>query len=120
MEMEDDEPTPSTTPANTEPTTTPQATTEPTTTTPPASTDPTATQAAQGAVVQDTALNGAQISSLQDIVVQSATGVIPISTAKALAAASFPLLSSQQLDDIFRDIRPSTPTPPAPVPPPVS
>lgn len=115
-------------PEPTEPTGTPPPTTEPVdsteptsapaATTPPPTTDPTATQAAQGAVVQDTALNGAQISSLQDIVVQAATGVIPISTAQALASAAFPLLTPQQLDAIFRDIKPSTPQPPAPAPTP--
>lgn len=101
------------TPAPTEPV----DTTQPTTTPAPASNDPAAAQAAQGAVVQDTALNGAQISSLQDIVVQAATGVIPISTAKALASAAFPLLTQQQLDAIFADIKPTAPQPPATAPP---
>ena len=101
-----------------QPATTPPTTTEPNTTQPPAAGDHVAAQAAQGAVVQDTALNGAQISSLQDIVVQAATGVIPITSAKALAAAAFPLLTPQQLDAIFADIKPTTPTPPAPAPTP--
>jgi HK97 family phage portal protein len=77
-----------------------------------------ADQAAQAAIVQDTALNGAQIASLQDIVIQAATGVIPISTAKALAAAAFPLLSAAQLDDIFADIKPQAPPQPTAEPEP--
>ena len=54
--------------------------------------------------VAGTALNGAQISSMIEILIQSATGVIPVESAKAVMKASFPTLSDQEVEDIFTGI----------------
>lgn len=59
--------------------------------------------------VQDTALNGAQISSLVDLAVQAATGALPVSSAKAIAMAAFPSVSGQLLEKIFAEIKPNAP-----------
>lgn len=55
--------------------------------------------------VQDTALNGAQISSLVDLAVQAATGALPVSSAKAIATAAFPSVNGQLLEKIFAEIK---------------
>jgi len=47
--------------------------------------------------VAQTAMNGAQISSMLEIIIQSATGVLPVSTAKAVMGASFPMLTTAQI-----------------------
>lgn len=54
--------------------------------------------------VSATALNGAQISSMIEILIQAATGIIPVSSAKAVMGASFPTLTTEQVDDIFSGI----------------
>jgi hypothetical protein len=54
--------------------------------------------------VAATALNGAQISSLIDIVMQSAAGAVPVSSAKAIVGAAFPTLSAAVVDAIFADV----------------
>jgi len=51
--------------------------------------------------VAATALNGAQVTSLLEIVTQASQGLITIDTAKALVAAAFPMLSQQTVDAIF-------------------
>jgi hypothetical protein len=61
-------------------------------------------QASGGSDVAGTALNGAQISSMIEILIQSATGVLPVPSAKAVMKASFPTLTDQQVDDIFTGI----------------
>jgi len=60
------------------------------------------------AAVADTALNGAQISSLMEIVIQAASGVLPVSSAKALAASAFPALAQADIEKIFADIKPGS------------
>ena len=55
--------------------------------------------------VAQTAMNGAQISSMLEIIIQSATGILPVSTAKAVMNASFPMLTQTQIDDIFSGIK---------------
>lgn len=55
--------------------------------------------------VAQTAMNGAQISSMLEIIIQSATGVLPVSTAKAVMGASFPMLTTAQIEDIFSGIK---------------
>ena len=50
------------------------------------------------------ALNGAQIASMIEIIIQVSTGVIPIESGKAITKASFPTLSEQQIEDIFTGI----------------
>ena len=66
--------------------------------------------------VAATALNGAQISSLVDIVAKVGEGLLPLESAKAIAQASFPFLSQAVLDAIFSGIKVmiSQPTPPQP------
>jgi hypothetical protein len=54
--------------------------------------------------VAATALNGAQISSLVDIVMQSSAGAVPVSSAKAIVQAAFPTLPAATIDAIFADV----------------
>jgi hypothetical protein len=54
--------------------------------------------------VAATALNGAQISSLIDIVMQSSAGAVPVSSAKAIVQAAFPTLPTTTIDAIFADV----------------
>ena len=58
--------------------------------------------------VAATALNGAQISSLVDIVMQSAAGAVPVTSAKAIVQAAFPTLPPATVDAIFADVLPGT------------
>lgn len=64
-----------------------------------------------GADVSATALNGAQIESLINVVIQAATDVVPIDTAKAIVKAGFPMLTDAQVEEIFRSIVPGSVTP---------
>ena len=59
---------------------------------------------AQDTNVAATALNGAQITSLVEILVQTATGIIPKDSAKGVVQAAFPTLTQQQVDAIFNSI----------------
>jgi len=54
--------------------------------------------------VAATALNGAQIASLIDIVMQSSAGAVPVSSAKAIVGAAFPTLPPAVVDAIFADV----------------
>lgn len=68
------------------------------------------------AAVQDTALNGAQVTALVDLIVQAREGVIPVDAAQAIAAAAFPLMTPEQLAAIFNPVRSAPPLPkPEPV-----
>jgi len=58
--------------------------------------------------VAATALNGAQISSLVDIVMQSAAGAVPVTSAKAIVSAAFPTLPTATVDAIFADVLPGS------------
>jgi hypothetical protein len=58
--------------------------------------------------VAATALNGAQISSLIDIVMQSSAGAVPVSSAKAIVEAAFPTLPAATIDAIFADVLPGS------------
>lgn len=75
--------------------------------------------AAPVADVQQTALNGAQVSSLLEIATQVGLGQLPIETARALIAAAFPGLSDQQVNAIigpldgFKPQQPEAPATPA-------
>ena len=60
--------------------------------------------ASEAANVAGTALNGAQIASMLEILIQAATGVLPVESAKGVMRASFPTLSDQQVDEIFTGI----------------
>jgi hypothetical protein len=76
---------------------------------------PLTTQQAEAATVDSgttdvaaTALNGAQITSLVDIVMQAASDMLPVSSAKAVVRAAFPTLSTAQVDEIFKDVQPGS------------
>jgi hypothetical protein len=58
--------------------------------------------------VAATALNGAQITSLVDIVMQSAAGAVPVTSAKAIVGAAFPTLPAAVVDAIFADVLPGS------------
>lgn len=64
----------------------------------------TSTDATPETNVAATALNGAQITSLVEILIQTATGVIPKDSAKGVVAAAFPTLTAEQVDKIFNSI----------------
>jgi phage gp29-like protein len=51
--------------------------------------------------VQSTALNGAQVTSLVDLAAEVAQGILPIETARAIAAAAFPLVKKEEINRIF-------------------
>jgi hypothetical protein len=88
-----------------QPTAAPAEVSAPASTSAPAAPDAAATDVNVAA----TALNGAQIASMLDIITQVVQGLMPISAAKAVMAASFPTLSSAQVDAIFADIKQGTP-----------
>lgn len=58
-------------------------------------------QAAAAGEVQQTALNGAQIQAMAQLVTQVAQGDMPASNAKVLAAAAFPLIPQAIINQIF-------------------
>jgi SPP1 family phage portal protein len=60
--------------------------------------------AAASGDVQATALNGAQITGLIDLATAAADGTLTIESAKAIAAAAFPLMTKEELDAIFNKI----------------
>jgi len=77
--------------------------------TPPSPTD--APQPAAGQPVANTALNGAQISSLVTLAAQAKSGELPLESARAIAAAAFPSIPQTVIDSIFSPIVPSSATP---------
>jgi HK97 family phage portal protein len=80
----------------------------------PTAVDATAAATAPSVDVAATALNGAQIASLVDLVAQVGAGTIPVDSAKAIAGASFPFLSPQIIAQIFDAITPAlVPAPPS-------
>jgi len=64
-------------------------------------------EAAVAGDVQSAALNGAQVTALVDLAAKVQTGELPAASAKAIARASFPLVSSATLDGIFDGIKPA-------------
>lgn len=68
--------------------------------------------------VQSQALNGAQISSLVEVIQNVRDGVIPAGSAKALLAAAFPALSAETIASIVDPIEVSEPEPDPSQPPP--
>jgi hypothetical protein len=84
-------------------------------------TAPAAAVPATETAVQDTALNGAQVSALVDLIVQVRSGVVPVDAAQAIAAAAFPLMTPEQIAAIFAPLRSAgviEPPEPEPTPPP--
>jgi len=68
-----------------------------------------------GEQVQDSALNGAQIANLVDIIHRCSIGEIPMESGKAIARASFPAITPQIIDLMFRDVVVKIPEPVQPV-----
>ena len=79
---------------------------------------PTAVSAAAdpNAAVQDTALNGAQVSSLIDLVARVTAKEMPVESAIAVAAAAFPLMTPEQVAGIFNPLRTFEAPKPEPMP----
>ena len=65
--------------------------------------------------VQDTALNGAQIESLLEIVGQVGAGTIPTASAKAIIGAAFPMIDDAAINAMLDPMATAKP-PPAPDP----
>jgi HK97 family phage portal protein len=79
-------------------------------------TDPAATEVTD---VQATAMNGAQIASLLQIITAVTAGTLPADSAKGLIGASFPVLTTDQVDAILTPLatfKPAGETPAAPPP----
>lgn len=64
-----------------------------------------------GEAVQDTALNGAQVSSLLQIVQAAAAAGLPKESAKAMIRAAFPAITDQIVNAIVDPIQPEKPEP---------
>lgn len=78
--------------------------------------DAPADQGAEQPVVADvasTALNGAQIASLLEILAQVTAGQMPLDSAVAVLKASFPTLSESTINDIIGPLKTFTPEAPA-------
>jgi hypothetical protein len=58
--------------------------------------------------VASTALNGAQVQSLNDILNSVATGVYPKDTGKAVIKAAFPTLTDEQINNIIDPVQPGS------------
>lgn len=56
-------------------------------------------------VVQDTALNGAQVTAMQSLLQAAALGQIPIETVRATIAAAFPLLTPEEIDRMVEPLQ---------------
>lgn len=59
--------------------------------------------------VQETALNGAQVTSLLEIINLVATNQLPEATARGVIAGAFPGLSDQQINEMLNSLRGFTP-----------
>ena len=69
--------------------------------------------AAKAGDVQATAMNGAQVQALASLVAQVAAGQMPADSAKAVAAAAFPLLSEKEISAIFAPLAKFEPSRPS-------
>jgi lambda family phage portal protein len=58
--------------------------------------------------VAATALNGAQVTSLVDVITQVGTGAMPKETSKAIIAAAFPTMSVELVNNIIDPIEPGS------------
>lgn len=68
--------------------------------------------------VQAQAMNGAQVTSLQGLIIAVAEGKIPPATASAAISAAFPLLSAEDIAAMINPLstfEPAVPAPPAPI-----
>ena len=57
-----------------------------------------------GAAVQDTALNGAQVAQLADIVAQVGAGLMTLGAAQILIELAFPLLDSAKIAEMLGEV----------------
>lgn len=73
---------------------------------------PGATTPAAGAAVQESALNGAQIQWLAQVVAQVAAGQIPRESGRGILAAAFPTLNDAKIEAILGPLDGFKPTPP--------
>jgi hypothetical protein len=55
-------------------------------------------------------LNGAQVTSLADILAQVAAGTLPFETGKAMVKTAFPTVTDQQIDEMFGPLKNFSPT----------
>lgn len=78
---------------------------------------PDAATAAATGDVQATALNGAQVTSLKEIVADVQAGILSVETGAALVAVAFPLINQAEIDKIFAGIK-AIPKQPSPEPTP--
>ena len=62
-------------------------------------------------VIADTALNGAQIASILEIIGSVSTGVISAEAGKALILAGFPALDPAKIDTVLAGINQTAPAP---------
>jgi HK97 family phage portal protein len=79
----------------------------------PASVDEALPVEAGAADVQATALNGAQVTALQEMLLAAANGALPKATVSAAIAAAFPLISAAQVAQMLDAIVPDESAPPA-------
>lgn len=61
--------------------------------------------------VQDTALNGAQVTSMREMAADVAAGVLPAKSVKAMMRAAFPAVSTLLVDEIVDPIIPGSAAP---------
>jgi hypothetical protein len=67
--------------------------------------NPDADQMAAGAeTIQLSALNGAQVQALTQLIAAVSQGQIPVETAKATIAAAFPLMTEQQISAMMKPL----------------
>jgi HK97 family phage portal protein len=66
--------------------------------------------------VQAAAMNGAQVTSLQGILLAAATGQLPPETARAAIQAAFPLLTPEQVNEMVAPLAEFEPAEPDPTP----
>lgn len=64
--------------------------------------------------VAQTALNGAQISSLVQLAQSAADGLLPVASVRAMASAAFPAVPPEVIESIFAPIVPRVPAAPEP------
>ena len=62
----------------------------------------------EGQDIQGLALNGAQVTSLVNVITQVGTGALPPDTAKSLIASAFPALTTEMIDSMIDPIRPGS------------
>lgn len=63
--------------------------------------------------VQGTAMNGAQVNALQELIAGAARGDIPVESARAAINAAFPLLTEEEIDAMIEPLNNFTPAEPA-------